>query len=64
MARIGRIEHLAGLGWALLCFEADVHARFLGRVRTPGRLGEPQSTGGEQRCYGQEQMFWFHCFLY
>ncbi len=59
----GRIEHLAGLGWALWRFEADVHARFVERMRAPGRPGEPQSTSGEQRRYCQGQMFSFHCFL-
>jgi len=44
-------------------FRADSHARFLERMRAPGRPGEPQSTGSEQRRYCQEQMFWFHCFL-
>jgi hypothetical protein len=31
-------------------------------MRAPGRPGEPQSTGGEQRRYCQEQMFSFHVF--
>ena len=61
--RIGRTEHLAGLGLAIRDFTADTHARFVGRMRAPGRPGEPQSTGGEQRRYCQEQMFCFHCFL-
>jgi len=33
-------------------------------MRAPGRPGEPQSTGGEQRRYCQGQMFCFHCFLF
>src|SRR5437588_10412339 len=86
--RIGRTEHLAGLGLvvgskgctrlgspgqrggavrikigAMWHFSADAHARFVERVRAPGRPGEPQSAGGEQRRYCQEQMFCFHCFL-
>ena len=61
--RIGRTEHLAGLGAATWHFSADAHARFVERMRAPGRPGEPQSTGGEQRHYCQGQMFWFHCFL-
>jgi hypothetical protein len=44
-------------------FKADAHARFVERMRAPGRPGEPQSTGGEQRRYCQGQMFCFHCFL-
>ena len=86
--RIGRTEHLAGLGavgwtrgWTRLGslgqraravqikigptwrFKADAHARFVERMRAPGRPSEPQSTGGEQRRYCQGQMFCFHCFL-
>ena len=86
--RIGRTEHLAGLGavvWTRGCtrlgspgqrggavrikigatwhFNADAHARLVERMRAPGRPGEPQSTGGEQRRYCQGQMFCFHCFL-
>jgi hypothetical protein len=44
-------------------FKADAHARFVERMRAPGRPGEPQSTDGEQRRYCQEQMFCFHGFL-
>ena len=44
-------------------FKADAHARFLERMRAPGRPGEPQSTGGEQRRHCQGQMFCFHCFF-
>ena len=49
--RIGRPEHPAGLGLAVWRFKADAHARCLERMRAPGRLGDPQSTGGEQRRY-------------
>jgi len=45
-------------------FKADAQARFLDRMRAPGRPGEPQSTGGEQRRCCQGQMFCFHCFLF
>ena len=62
-SRIGRMEHLAGVGSAMWRFKTDVHARFLERMRAPGRAGEPQSTGGEQRRCCQGQMFCFHCFL-
>ena len=48
---------------ALLRFQVDVYARFLGRRRVPSRPGEPQSSDGEQRRYCQEQMFCFHGFL-
>ena len=58
-----RLEHLAGLGSAMWRFQADAHARFLERMRAPGRPGEPQSTGGEQRRYCQGQMFCFHYIL-
>ena len=61
--RIGRTEHLAGLGPAMWRFKADAHARFVERMRAPDLLGEPQSTGDEQRRYCQEQMFCFHYFL-
>ena len=62
--RIGRTEHLAtGLGSAVWCFNADGHARFLGPVRAPGRLGKPQSNGGQQRRDCQGQMFCFHSNL-
>jgi hypothetical protein len=44
-------------------FKADAHARFVERMRAPGRSGEPQSAGGEQRRDCQGQMFCFHCFL-
>ncbi len=50
------------IGWARWRFKADVHARFVGRMCAPGRPGEPQSTGSEQRRYCQEEMFCFHCF--
>ena len=62
----GRMEHLAGLGWARWRFKADAHARFVERMRAraPGPPGEPQSTGGEQRRYCQEQIFCFHCFCF
>jgi hypothetical protein len=53
-----RIE--IGAGWH---FSADAHARLLKRMRAPGRPGEPQSTGGEQRHYGYGHMLWFHCLL-
>ena len=49
---------------ALWRFKADALARFVERMRAPGRPGEPQPTGGEQRRYCQEQMFYFHCFLF
>ena len=62
--RIGRTEHLAGLWWAIWRFKAGVHARFVQGMRAPGRPGEPQSTGGEQRRYCHEQIFSFHCFLF
>ncbi len=52
----------AGLGWAMWRFKADAHGRFLEYTCAPGRPGEPQSTGGEQRRYWQEEMFRFHCF--
>lgn len=76
--RIGRTEHLGGLGlvvWTGGCnrlgspgqrggpvrigigatwrVKADARARFVERMRAPGRPGEPQSTGGEQRRYCQ-----------
>ena len=60
---IGGTEHLAGLGWAMWRFKTDAHAGFVERMRAPGRPGEPQSTGGEQRRYRQGQMFCFHCFM-
>ncbi len=63
LRRIGRTKHLAGLGLATRGFKARAHARFLGRMSAPGRPGEPQSTGGEQRGYCQGQMFCFHCLL-
>jgi len=58
----GGRSNLAGRGSALWRFKADAHARFVGRMCAPGRRGEPQSTGSEQRRYCQEQMFCFHCF--
>ena len=63
LAGIGRIEHLAGHGLALWRINADVRARFVERIRAPGRPAEPQSTGGEQRRYCQEQMFSSHWLL-
>jgi hypothetical protein len=60
----GRIEHLAGLGWAIWRIKVGTLARCLAGMRAPGRPGEPQSTGGEQRRYCHEQMFSFHCFLF
>ena len=65
--RLGSIGHRVravgiktGATWH---FGADAHARFVGPMRAPGRPGEPQSTGDEQRRYCQGQMFCFHCFL-
>jgi len=54
LIRLGRTEHLAGVGSAMWRFKADARARFVERMRAPGRPGEPQSTGREQRryCYG------------
>lgn len=52
----------AGLGLAMWHFNADTHARLVERMRAPGRPGEPQSTGGQQRRYRQEEMFCFHGF--
>jgi hypothetical protein len=54
----------AGLGLALWHFNADTHARLVERMCAPGRPGEPQSTGGEQRGCCQEEVFCFHCFLF
>jgi hypothetical protein len=33
-------------------------------MRAPCRQTEPQSTGDEQRGYGQGQMLCFHCILF
>jgi hypothetical protein len=64
MARIGRIEHLAGFGCPIWRFKAAARARFAERriVRAQTRSGEPQSTGGEQRRDREEQTFSFHWF--
>lgn len=62
--RIGRTEYLAGCGSARWRSKADAQARFVERLPAPGRPGEPQSTGGKQRRYGQEQIFCFHRSLH
>ena len=59
--RGGAVRIKIGASWR---FSAGAHARFVGRMRAPGRPGEPQSTGGEQRRHCQEQMFCFHCFCF
>ena len=58
--RGGAVRIKIGARWRI---NADAHARFVERMRAPGRPGEPQSTGGEQRRYCQGQMFCFHCFF-
>jgi hypothetical protein len=65
-ARIGRLGHLAGLGAVTWHFKANACARFVDHqltVRAPSRPAKPQSTGGEQRRYRQEQMFCLHGLL-
>lgn len=67
-SRIGRTVHLPWLGLAvrrLLAiwrFRADADGGCFVGLRVPGFPGEPQSTSREQRRYGQQQSFSFHCF--
>ena len=58
--RGGAVRIKVGVTWR---FRTGARARFGERMSAPCRSEEPQSTGGEQRCDCQGQMFCFHCLF-